>query len=195
MDVLIRSKIFQCERLPGDAAGDIKKFCTVSGLKMVKSCLDENEDTTAASECLVKSYDSVSASTQMAQCLCQSMFDAFFSSFSTSFLLCTKNFLGSERKQRFYDNWGEGWTKEAPEASSTATFTWSTKDLQQAFSFDFQFDSEKVPKSLDEFLSKFIYDDKTNAIVDNPKYGYPYKNKETMTTEKRRYSCVTRRAI
>ena len=44
------------------------------------------------------SFQVVSASPQMAQCLCQSMFDTFTSVFSTSYLMCTKTFLNSHSK-------------------------------------------------------------------------------------------------
>ena len=47
-------------------------------------------------------FQVVSASPQMAQCLCQSMFDTFTSVFSTSYLMCTKTFRNSQKTVREY---------------------------------------------------------------------------------------------
>ena len=122
----------------------------------------------------------------LGQCHCKSMFKSFLAVFSTSYLLCTKNLLNEagEREQRMYDNWGQGWIKEAPEASSSTTFTWSTKDLDQSFGFEFKFDGEGIPKTLDEFLSKYVYDGKTNTIVINPKYNTASPNSVYKTVTK-----------
>lgn len=41
--------------LPGDCSAQIHKFCSDSWMKTFKHCLEENEDTAAASECLLES--------------------------------------------------------------------------------------------------------------------------------------------
>ena len=73
MDVLLRSKTFRCERLPGDTPGacyhcrvefinnpsldDVEKFCTSSGLPTISKCLAENEENGDAAQCLLNAQE------------------------------------------------------------------------------------------------------------------------------------------
>jgi len=105
MDVLLRSKSFRCERLPGDAPDDVQNFCTSSGLPTISKCLAENEENGDAAQCLLNAQEdiAVARSTPLSWCFCQSLFESFLSVFSTSQLLCTENLLNDEdRVSRLY---------------------------------------------------------------------------------------------
>jgi len=95
MDVLLRSKTFRCERLPGDTPDDVEKFCTSSGLPTISKCMAENEENGDAAQCLLNAQEDIAAvqSTPLSWCFCQSLFESFLSVFSTSQLLCTENLL------------------------------------------------------------------------------------------------------
>merc|ERR1719354_899168 len=95
MDTLLRSKTFRCERLPGEASDEVRKFCSSAGLVTISKCMTENESSTGASQCLLESSESYSVSTPLSWCFCQSMFDSFLSIFSTTQLLCAETFLDS----------------------------------------------------------------------------------------------------
>jgi len=105
MDVLLRSKSFRCERLPGDVPDDVQNFCTSSGLHTISKCLAENEENGDAAQCLLNAQDDIAAarSTPLSWCFCQSLFESFLSVFSTSQLLCTENLLNDgDRDPRLF---------------------------------------------------------------------------------------------
>jgi len=105
MDVLLRSKTFRCERLPGDAPDDVEKFCTSAGIPTIKKCMVDNVDNGDAAQCLIKAQEDIAKahSQPLSWCQCQSQFESFLSVFSTSQLLCTENLLNNEnRDSRLY---------------------------------------------------------------------------------------------